>query len=215
MSAQFLIVFAISATVGLAFAVLAYLMSVNAAQLLAAGRNPFKISVGKVSVSTGNALVALFVISAIATLGIPVYFLFLGAQRDDTPVTLDTPPIMAPASKLYIVDEDVGQANEPRIHVYKSSYIQYYTLSWQRFNPVHLSASYDWSNKQVNVTIDGKQFTVTPNGDQAILKDVIALEPASVKAEDRMEDTALTKVPPLSSELRAVPDPVQQQAIAK
>jgi hypothetical protein len=194
---------------GLVFAYIGYLIIRHAPKLTDAKGDPTRIKIGPIEVSTGNAIVAIFIVSAIGMIGIPAYWLYTSNNRDDAPITFETRLEPKPAS-VTISSEDYGPAQIPQIKLYRSSNPQHFSIAAAKYDPVEVEASYNWSNKQFDVIVDSKTYQVSLNGVRAALPDSIKLHRAELAAQPTATDVPLAPSIGLTSAERSFADPPAQ-----
>ena len=212
-----LILLIFSLVLGFGFAFLAYRLAVDAAPLLKSG--DLRVGVGKFSVATGNALVALFLISAFLSIGTPLYMLYLSSVYHDEPVVFSLGPDTNPpdANTLSIVQANTSQTGDFQAHlqIFRSRHEQDFTITYGRaYNPISIQADYDWPLSQLTAYINGKQFTVPVAGDTATLHGAFELHQVVAQNTPPPASASVTRPQPISSDLLNVADPPQQSAYA-
>jgi hypothetical protein len=211
MSGIFLPVLLICVVGGLIFAAIAFKTAKEASTALAAGGDPTKIQISpNLTVSTGNAVVALFILSVIFGTGVPLYLLALNNSRDDAPVMLET-HLQPPIGQLTIASRDYGAREVPQFPIYRSSQPQHFKLTPSpEYQSVDLEAYYEWANKTFVITLDDQtSVTVPVVGNYANLSRVITLTPALIKGKQVQQNVPLSGSSTVTATDLMHPDPAR------
>jgi hypothetical protein len=186
------------------------LLVVRSAPKLVDAKGDTSFQLGPVKVSTGSVLIAYFVIAGILMVGIPAYWLYTSNARDDAPVTFETHLRPAP-TKLDIASLDFGPAQFSQFRVYRSSSPQHFIISAPDYDPVDVEAYYDWSNRRLEVIIEGRTYHVPIDGARAALADAIPLHRAEIPGKQLAHDLTLTQSNGVTPKERAAADPPAQR----
>lgn len=190
---------------GLGFAYIALLTVRAAEKALTLANQSTTFEVGNIKVTTGSALVALYIIAAVFGLGIPVYWIYLDSHRDD-PVFVETRLDPSPAS-LTIISKDYGDTAISRFPIYRSRTRQHLVISIKKFNPVNVVGYYNWSENGLDVSIGERQYRLHVDGSTATLDEPIKLQLAQIPAQTVAKNVKLTRSVGVTPEERKAADP--------
>jgi hypothetical protein len=197
---------------GLAFTGIVYATMRIAANALSTANQPTEIALGNFKVTTQSAFVALFIVSCISMIVIPLYWLYTSnsRDRDDAPITFIA-HLKPAASTVQIIPQDYGTSQISQVRIYRSSNPQNFSISPQEYERVDVEAHYNWSNKDLVVTINNKTYQVPIQGISATLPDPIPLRPLKTPAPTVAHDVTLTQPQAVTSRERTFPDPPAQR----
>jgi hypothetical protein len=151
-------------------------------------------------IQTFYPIVALFVIAAVCTIGMPAYYLFNVFHTDDVAIDLKVPvePDEAIPKTIGMVSETLGSGGDVTLKVFKSETPFTYNISSDRFGGATLEVWYDRATSTLHARQTDRYPAVlldVPNvtSDSTELEHPVLLQPAKVTA-------APTVIEPLSPE---------------
>lgn len=225
----FYIILAACTFVGLIFLYTAYRLAVDASGLLKTADANFNLKIfGLLTVSTGNALLGLVILSFLAAFALPFVSYSriadhqaavdnLAAQhqgavdRNENPIIADlTPdPSPGPDDPLSIIDLDVQNLPYPRLKLYRSPIAQHYTVSYgPAYREVHIQALYRRDDDALQIDVSG-----LPSVKQIISSDQVFVTIPLIKTATTARETTtkpFTQPSPLAATIRRVRDPAMQ-----
>lgn len=206
----FITIVAISLLGGVAFASLAYLTARHAASALAVAGDPTKLKINdNFEISTGNAVVGLFLMSVIVVTGVPAAYMYFNNSRDDAPVKFELTHLQPSLPVLQISSRDFGSAQLAKFDIYRSSNTQHFQITpTPEYATLAVDARYSWDNKEFIVTIDDdKEYHVPIQGISALLNDKITLKRALLKGTPLQSSVVLSRPGDITRSELAQPDP--------
>jgi hypothetical protein len=190
----------------LVFAFIAFLTARYAATALAVKGDPTKIQINQyVTISTGNAAVALFILALIMAVGVPATLAILNHQRDDSTVTLEMtslqpdPPIAGDGAStitpVTILSRDFGRpVDVAKMPLCRASTWQNFKISPSpQYNSVDVAAHYDWLNKKFVVTIGNQDFDAFVDGQEARFAQPVKFKKALIHGQQSENDVGVTQ----------------------
>lgn len=209
MTSSILTFYGLSIFGGLAFAFLAFKLSSHTAALQ--GNANFELQLFGITVSAGNALVALFIISACVTLAGPLYLLYL-SNGDASAVMLTLAPKEAMAQAPRITDDLIAQYpdNETRLLIYRTGAPQVFSVSYGcSFGPISVKAWFERPSA-VRAEINGNSYSVDASDAE------VKVPIASVTCPPNTADLTATPSPAHAlNQYVNYPDPSAQTALTQ
>jgi hypothetical protein len=206
----FLPILVICIAAGLIFAVIAFFTARYASTALSVSGDPTKIEINKyVTISTGNAVVALFLLSLIMTAGVPAYWLYLNGTRVDAPIPFEAAHIDPVVPALTIASRDFGSSAVLKVPLFRSTQTQHFTITPTReFDAFNLDAYYDWTGNRFMVSLDGKDEIAVPvESGYARMRNVITLRKARITGESVAKHTNVSVAKGRTQSAVLQPDP--------
>jgi hypothetical protein len=166
----------------------------------------FRIGYKNYSLSTGNALVGLLIISLACIIVVPLVIVYRDSKIDDSPVFLGA-DIAPEAQSVAITHSDDGTMNEVELTLYKTSKDQIFTITNAntKYSPIHITAHYDWLTHTLDGVAQGRAFSVPVAGVQARLTNIV-WQPATGQAMETLFALP-SKTSPVASNLDVIADP--------
>lgn len=210
-SPAFLSVLVICVASGLLFAAGAFFTAYKAGAVLAPGASgdAFRIGYKTYSLSAGNALVALLIISLACIIVVPMFIVYRESQIDDSPIFLDA-AIAPEAQSVAITHSDDGTMNEVELTLYRTSKNQVFTVTNAntKYLPIHITAHYDFLTHSLIGFAQGKAFSVPVAGVSANISG-IEWQPAPSRATETLFAVP-SKPAPVPAYLDAIANPPGQ-----
>jgi len=191
---------------GLAFAVIAFLTARYAATALAVKGDATKIQINQyVTISTGNAAVALFILAVIMAVGVPATVAILNHQREDSTVTLEMTKLQpdpaladegtATITPVTILSRDFGRpVDVAKMPLCRASTSQNFKISPSpKYNSVDVAARYDWLNKKFVVTVGDQDFDAFVEGEEARFAQPITFKKALISGAQSQSNVKVTQ----------------------
>jgi len=195
---------------GLAFAFFAFLTARYAANTLTTQADPTKIQINEhLSISTGNAVVALFIMSVIVAGAVPAYWLYLDSGRVDTPITFEADNIDPLVPSVTIASRDFGSSQVLRLPLFRSGQMQHFKVTpTPEFDAFDLDAYYDWTAKSFMVKVNHHENHVVPvQSGYARMDDPIKLTKAKLTGKVVTNDANISSAKGRSASDAMRPDP--------